>query len=481
MTTPSRAEKICCLGAGYVGGPTMCVIAKKCPECKVTVADPFADKIAQWHDPDHLPIFEPGLAELVRETIGKNLFFTTDLEAAIQEADIIFVAVGTPTKTVGIGSGHAANLCYLESAARMIARVATTPKIIVEKSTVPVRNAETLMRIFTTNPESARLFQVVNNPEFLAEGTAIPDLLRPDRVLIGGQTTPAGHEAVRRLADVYAHWVPRERIITTNLWSSECSKLVANAFLAQRISSINSISELCEATGADVDEVARAIGMDSRIGAKFLKTSVGFGGSCFQKDILNLVYLASSLGLQQVADYWEQVITINQHQKARFTERIVHSMFHTIAGKKIAILGFAFKKDTGDTRETPALDIMYKLLEEGANMAVYDPKVPDELLWDDLTHGPSLAPKNARPLPLRERITHVTDPYQAMEGAHAIIICTEWDEFKTYDYQRIYNGMVKPAFIFDGRNLLDHQRLFDMGFEVHSLGRRPLTHFPQGL
>jgi len=476
----SQKETICCLGAGYVGGPTMCVIAHKCPDIKVIVADPAAEKIRAWQDPDHLPIFEPGLSDLVRQTLNKNLFFTTDMETAIREASIIFVSVGTPTKYCGIGAGSASNLTYLESATRIIARTATTPKIIVEKSTVPVRNAEIMLRILSTNPESGRLFQLVNNPEFLAEGTAVSDLLRPDRVLIGGQTTPAGHAAVERLASVYAHWVPRERIITTNLWSSECSKLVAIASLPEPIPSINAISELCEATGADVDEVARAIGMDSRIGPKFLKTSVGFGGSCFQKDILNLVYLARSLGLPEVADYWEQVITMNEHQKARFSEKIVHAMFNNLSGKKIAVLGFAFKKDTGDTRETPSVSVIHRLMEEGANIAVYDPKVPDSLMWDDLITGPSLNAAK-RPIPesrMRELVRHVNSAYEATEGAHAVIICTEWDEFKTLDYARVYASMVKPAFIFDGRNILDYQKLFELGFEVHSLGRRPLSHFP---
>jgi UDPglucose 6-dehydrogenase len=364
--------KICCMGAGYVGGPTMAVIAAKSPRVKVTVVDLAAKQIAAWNS-DCLPIYEPGLDELVRSVRGKNLFFSTDIDAAIIEADIVFVSVNTPTKTSGIGAGRAANIKNCELCARKIAEVATGDKIVVEKSTVPVRTADSIRRVL--NAASTFKFQVLSNPEFLAEGTAVSDLLCPSRVLIGGEQTPDGLRAIATLVNVYANWVPREQIITTNLWSSELSKLVANAFLAQRVSSINSITALCEETDADVDEIARAIGSDHRIGSKFLKASVGYGGSCFQKDILNLVYICESFGLKEVSEYWHQVVLMNDYQKRRFSYKIVKSMFNTVTGKKIAIFGFAFKKDTGDTRETAAVYVMKDLLEERANMSVYDPQV----------------------------------------------------------------------------------------------------------
>jgi UDPglucose 6-dehydrogenase len=366
--------KITCLGAGYVGGPTMAMIAAKCPDIEVTVVDPNAARIAAWNS-DSLPVYEPGLDEVVRSARGRNLHFHTDVEGAVRSGDIIFVCVGTPTKTYGVGAGRAADLCYIESAARMIAKVSDGPKIIVEKSTIPVRTADTLLTILRNNSTNGE-FQVLSNPEFLAEGTAVADLENPDRILVGGERTPAGEAAVATLVDIYARWVPRDKIITTNLWSSELSKLVANAFLAQRISSINSISALCEATGADVDEVANAIGKDSRIGPKFLKASVGFGGSCFQKDILNLVYLCEHFGLPEVAAYWESVVKMNNWQKARFTRAIVQQLFNTVSGKRIAVLGFAFKKDTNDTRESAAIDVVRGLLEENATVVIYDPRVP---------------------------------------------------------------------------------------------------------
>src|SRR5215216_3768105 len=344
--------KICCIGAGYVGGPTMAMIALKAPNIEVRVVDMNVARIAAWNS-DTLPIYEPGLDEVVKQTRGRNLIFSTDVHGAIKAADIIFVAVNTPTKTYGVGAGRAADLRYIESVARTIAEHANGPKIIVEKSTIPVKTAETIKAILAANARGHK-FEVLSNPEFLAEGTAIADLHAPDRVLIGGERTDGGAVALQKLVDVYAHWVPRERIITTNLWSSELSKLVANAFLAQRISSINSVSALCEATGADVDEVANAIGTDSRIGPRFLKSSVGFGGSCFQKDILNLVYICHSYGLHEVADYWESVVKLNQWQQKRFIHNMLGNMFNTVAGKRIALFGFAFKANTGDTRESPA-------------------------------------------------------------------------------------------------------------------------------
>lgn len=437
----------------------MAVIALKAPDIQVTVVDMNTARIAAWNS-DTLPIYEPGLDEVVREARGRNLFFSTDVKANIAAADIIFVSVNTPTKNYGVGAGRAADLRYIEAVARTIAEVSTSPKIIVEKSTIPVKTAETIQQILSANASGAT-FQVLSNPEFLAEGTAVKDLFNPDRVLIGGERTPEGDKAVATLASVYARWVPRERIITTNLWSSELSKLVANAFLAQRISSINAISALCEATGADVDEVANAIGKDSRIGPKFLKASVGFGGSCFQKDILNLVYLCESFGLPEVAAYWNQVVTMNDHQKRRFSAKIVRTLFNTVADKRVAVLGFAFKKDTDDTRESAAISVVRDLLAEQANVVVYDPKVPaEEVISDVLGKGMT-----------NPRLTVAANAYEAAQGAHAIAIVTEWDEFKTLDYRRIFEGMHKPAFLFDGRNIVDLEQLRAIGFRAQGIGR----------
>src|SRR3984957_15576121 len=380
--------KICCIGAGYVGGPTMAMIALKAPDIEVRVGDMNAARIAAWSS-DTLPIYEPGLDEVVNKTRGKNLHFSTDVKGGIQAADIVFVAVNTPTKTTGVGAGRAADLRFIESVARTIAECATGSKIIVEKSTIPVKTAETIKDILAANGRGIK-FQVLSNPEFLAEGTAMAALLNPDRVLIGGERTPEGEAAVKTLVDVYARWVPRERIITTNLWSSELSKLVANAFLAQRISSINSISALCEATGADVDEVARAVGRDSRVGPKFLKASVGFGGSCFQKDIPNLVYLCEPSGLAEAGGYWEGVVRMNHWQKKRFATKIIRTLYNTVADKQIGILGFAFKKDTNDTRESAAISVCRDLIAEQARVSVYDPKVPaDEIRRDVLGNDAS--------------------------------------------------------------------------------------------
>lgn len=437
----------------------MAMIALKAPQIEVRVVDMNAARIAAWNS-DTLPIYEPGLDDVVRQTRGRNLHFTTDVIGGIKAADIIFVAVNTPTKTYGVGAGRAADLKFIESVARTIAEHANGPKIIVEKSTIPVKTAETIKDILAANSQ-AHKFEVLSNPEFLAEGTAVADLLAPDRVLIGGERTPTGEAAIQVLADVYGNWVPRDRIITTNLWSSELSKLVANAFLAQRISSINSISALCEATGADVDEVANAIGKDSRIGPKFLKASVGFGGSCFQKDILNLVYLCEHFGLPEVATYWEGVVRMNDWQKRRFAARIVRSLFNTVADKKIAVLGFAFKKDTNDTRESAAISVCRDLLAEQARVVVYDPKVPaEEILADVLGKG-------------REdpRLTVARSAYEATQDAHAIAIVTEWDEFKKLDYAKIFAAMRQPAFVFDGRNILDLPKLRQIGFRVCGIGK----------
>ncbi len=437
----------------------MAMIALKCPDIRVNVVDMNAARIAAWNS-GTLPIYEPGLDDVVREARGRNLFFSTEVAAGIKQADIIFVSVNTPTKTYGVGAGRAADLRFIESVARSIAEHADSDKIIVEKSTIPVKTADTITTILSANTKGLK-FQVLSNPEFLAEGTAVKDLMNPDRVLIGGERTPDGDKAVDALAGVYARWIPRDRIITTNLWSSELSKLVANAFLAQRISSINSISALCEATGADVDEVANAIGKDSRIGSKFLKSSVGFGGSCFQKDILNLTYLCESFGLPDVAAYWNSVVTMNDWQKHRFANRIVKELFNTVADKKIAVLGFAFKKDTNDTRESAAINVCRDLLSEHAKVSVYDPKVPaDEIKTDTLGKGVE-----------NPRLTVAKDAYEACAGAHAIAIVTEWDEFKNLDYAKIFAAMPKPAFLFDGRNIVDLVALRKIGFRASGIGK----------
>ena len=462
-----KIKSICCIGAGYVGGPTMSVIAQKNPDIKVTVVDLNAQRIAEWNDKDltKLPIYEPGLDEVVAEARGRNLFFSTEVDKAIYEAHMIFISVNTPTKTYGAGKGMAADLKYVELCARQIAKVATTDKIVAEKSTLPVKTAEAIQNILD-NTGNGVDFQILSNPEFLAEGTAMRDLAVPDRVLIGGDsTTQNGQEAIQALVDVYVSWVPKENILTTNVWSSELSKLTANAFLAQRVSSINSLSELCEATGANIQEVAKAIGMDSRIGSKFLQVSVGFGGSCFQKDILNLVYIAKSLGLSEVADYWHQVILMNNHQRNRFVKNIIKTLYSTVSGKTIAFLGWAFKKDTNDTRESAAIYVADLLVDEQATIKVYDPKVTARQMQSDINYLNTRSEKQNT-----EYLKTESDPYAAMEGAHAIAVLTEWDEFKKYDWQRIYNGMQKPAFVFDGRNVLDRKALETIGFVYKGIG-----------
>ncbi len=453
-------KRILCIGAGYVGGPTMAVIADKCPDVRVELVDINAERIAAWNS-DDLPIYEPGLDEVVKRNRGKNLFFTTETDKGITESDIIFVSVNTPTKTFGQGAGLAADLQYWEKTARQILRASTSDKIVVEKSTLPVRTAEAMDRILNSNGSGPH-FEVLSNPEFLAEGTAIEDLLDPDRVLIGGMNTDTGQKALDSLEDVYAAWVPRDRIIRTNVWSSELAKLVANAFLAQRVSSINAVSALCERTSADVNEVAHAIGRDSRIGSKFLKSSVGFGGSCFKKDILNLVYICRQHGLPEVADYWEQVVRMNEYQQDRFVGRMISEMFNTVAGKRIAVFGFAFKADTGDTRESPAIRVCRHLLEERAEVCITDPKALKNARYDLGQDTPG--------------VTYEPDPYKAAEGAHAVAIMTEWSDFKSLDYKRIHDTMAKPAFIFDGRNILDHDKLFDLGFNVYPIGKAARTH-----
>lgn len=461
-------KNICCIGAGYVGGPTMAVIAKNCPEIKVTVVDMNQQRIDAWNDLDlnNLPVYEPGLADIVSEARGRNLFFSTDVDQAIDQADMIFISVNTPTKTYGIGKGKAADLKYIELCARQIARVSKSDKIIVEKSTLPVRTASAIRDILENTGNGVK-FQILSNPEFLAEGTAVSDLLNPDRVLIGGGLdTEDGQKAIDTLVEIYSKWVPKNQIITTNVWSSELSKLTANAFLAQRVSSINAMSEICEKTEANIDEVAQAIGLDSRIGSKFLKASVGFGGSCFQKDILNLVYIASSYGLDEVADYWEQVIIMNDHQKRRFASNMVKTLYNTVSGKKIAFLGWAFKKDTNDTRESAAIYVADYLLNEQANLSVYDPKVSEVQVLSDLNY------LNTRSELENESLTSVVScPYENCKDAHAIAVLTEWDEFKDYNWQKIYDNMLKPAFVFDGRNLLNKNELTKIGFIYQGIGK----------
>tara|TARA_B110000046_G_scaffold11196_1_gene11111 strand:- start:4077 stop:5486 length:1410 start_codon:yes stop_codon:yes gene_type:complete len=467
-----KVKNICCLGAGYVGGPTMSVIALKCPDIKVTVVDLNEARIDAWNDKDleKLPVFEPGLAQVVEEARDKNLFFSTDIDSAITAADMIFIAVNTPTKTYGEGKGMAADLKFVELCARQIARVAKNDKIIVEKSTLPVRTAETLQTILDSNGNGV-LFEVLSNPEFLAEGTAIDDLFNADRVLIGGQQTPSGQAAIQALVDVYSNWLSPKQILITNVWSSELSKLTANAFLAQRISSINALSALCEATEADVDEVANAIGTDSRIGPKFLKASVGFGGSCFQKDILNLVYLCRHFNLPEVADYWEQVIKLNDYQKHRFAKNIITTLFNTVNGKKIAFLGWAFKKDTNDTRESAAISVAEHLIEDGAEIHVYDPKVSESKIKEDMRYLWELKGLTEEKINKKlKQLTVYTAPPQALHNTHAIAVLTEWDEFVSYDWNAIYTNMYKPAFVFDGRNILNQQQLKAIGFVYKRIG-----------
>jgi len=448
-------KKILCIGAGYVGGPTMAVIAAKSPQVKVTVVDINEEKIKAWQT-DQLPIYEPDLLAVVQKARGKNLFFSTEIEKNINDADIIFVSVNTPTKTFGEGAGKASDLQYIESTARSIIAASNSNKIVVEKSTLPVKTASALEKILNNNDKGLK-FEVLSNPEFLAEGSAIRNLEFPDRVLIGSRETESGINARQQLVDIYLNWVPREKIIESNVWSSELSKLTANAFLAQKISSINSISALCEKTGADVSEISKAIGADNRIGNKFLNASIGFGGSCFKKDILNLVYICESLGLIEVAAYWEGVIKINEYQESRFVKRMLASMFNTLAGKKIALFGFAFKANTGDTRETPAYYIARQLLVERANLSITDPKaIPNAKI--DL-------------MDFVDNIKFTEDPYEATKEADAIAVMTEWDLYKSLDYQKLFDSMRKPAFLFDGRNILDHNKLMNIGFEVHAIGK----------
>ncbi|KAF8062192.1 UDP-glucose/GDP-mannose dehydrogenase [Lyophyllum atratum] len=465
---PVKVTKICCIGAGYVGGPTCAVIAVKCPHITVTIVDLNAARIAAWNSPNYeLPIYEPGLEDVVREARGRNLFFSTDVDKGIEEADLIFVSVNTPTKKSGVGAGSAADLNYVELATRRIATVANSSKIVVEKSTVPCRTAESMRTILEANSKPNCRFDILSNPEFLAEGTAISDLFNPDRVLIGSLQTPEGKAASDALVSVYANWVPTKQILTVGLWSSELSKLAANAMLAQRISSINALSAICEATGANIDEVAHAIGYDSRVGPKFLKASVGFGGSCFQKDILNLVYLSESLHLPEVAAYWRQVVEMNEYQKRRFSKRVVDTLFNTITGKRIAVLGFAFKADTGDTRESAAITLIKDFQSERALINVFDPKVEHSQIWADLQEASPLVPLDS----IKKQVTICASALEACKNAEAVVIATEWKEFLDIDWEAVYQGMNKPAFVFDGRLLVDAEKLRKIGFKVTTIGR----------
>lgn len=463
-----RVKQICCIGAGYVGGPTCAVIALKCPHIRVTIVDLNQARIDAWNSPDfNLPIYEPGLEDVVRKARGRNLFFSTNVDKGIRDADLIFVSVNTPTKKSGVGAGFAADLNYVELATRRIAATATSSKIVVEKSTVPCRTAESMRTILDANSKPNARFDILSNPEFLAEGTAIDDLFAPDRVLIGSLQTQEGKEACAALSEVYQNWVPKERILTVGLWSSELSKLAANAMLAQRISSINALSAICEATGANIAEVAHSIGQDSRIGPKFLRASVGFGGSCFQKDILNLVYLSESLNLKEVAEYWKQVVTMNEYQKRRFSKRVVDTLFNTITGKRIAVLGFAFKADTGDTRESAAITLIRDFQQEKALINIYDPQVESNQIWTDLTEASPDMPLAA----IQRQVFICPSALEACKNAEAVIIATEWAEFKTIDWEAVYVGMNKPAFVFDGRLLVDANKLRSIGFKVTVIGR----------
>ena len=465
-----KIKNICCIGAGYVGGPTMAVIADKCPHLQVNVVDINPSRINKWNSEDlkNLPIYEPNLAPIIKRCRGKNLHFTNKVKEKIREADMIFISVNTPTKVKGIGAGQASDLKWVESSARQIAKYANGDTIVVEKSTLPVKTAETIKKILDTvskdhdDSESRKSFSVLSNPEFLAEGTAINDLENPDRVLIGGDN----NESINYLKDIYLNWVSEEKIITTNLWSSELSKLIANAFLAQRISSINSISALCEQTGADINEVSKAIGMDTRIGRKFLNSGPGFGGSCFKKDILNLVYICNYYGLKKVGSYWQKVIDVNEWQQERISSIIVNNLFGTISSKSIGILGFSFKADTNDTRESPAISICKDLLIEGANLQIFDPQVSKEQITIDLGSEPKrFLDKNDY-----SRWLFCNDVYEAAHSADALVILTEWEEFKNLDWEKISVLMRTPSWLFDTRSIVNKKKASSQGLNIWQIG-----------
>lgn len=444
-------KNICCIGAGYVGGPTMAVIALKCPELNITVVDSNLDKINQWNgDLNNLPVYEPGLKNIISQVRDKNLFFSSDISHAIKKSQMIFMAVNTPTKTKGKGAGMAADLKYVRSCARTISRESESDKIVVEKSTLPVRTAEEIKKILKSGNKGVH-FEVISNPEFLAEGSAIQDLFKSDRVLIGGDDSKTGKRAVKSLVEIYLKWIPKEKIITTNVWSSELSKLASNAFLAQRISSINSLSALCEKTGADINEISLAVGMDHRIGSKFLNPSVGFGGSCFQKDILNLVYLSLHYGLKEVADYWMQVVTINDYQKLRFSKKILSYLKKNFQRKKVAILGWAFKANTKDSRESAAIYITNYLIEAGVNIQIYDPMVSEKQIISDLIFlWKNIGIDDSQIKNLSKRIKITSSIEDSLKDVAAVGIVTEWDEFKKFNWSKID----KKIKIFDGRNII---------------------------
>ena len=467
-----KIKNICCIGAGYVGGPTMAVFAHHCPNIKITVVDINQKRIDAWksNDPTEFPIFEPQLDELVLNCRDKNLFFTTNLEKSISEADMIFISVNTPTKTKGVGAGKASDLKWVEASARQIAKFSNSHTIVVEKSTLPVKTAETIKKILSSSQENnfdkkQKSFSVLSNPEFLSEGNAINDLENPDRVLIGGDD----EKAIDALSEIYLNWVPKNKILKTNIWSSELSKLTANAFLAQRISSINSISALCESTGADINQVKKAIGMDTRIGEKFLSPGPGFGGSCFQKDILNLVYLSSFYKLEEVANYWQGVIDINNWQKSRISRLIVNYLFGNVSEKKIAILGFAFKANTNDTRQSPSIDICKDLLEEGAHLAIYDPKVESTKIIDDLQNDLNQIQVNKG----YGSWGIASSLMDAANGSDAIVLLTEWDEFLNINWKKLIKLMRKPAWVFDTRSCIDYKSARKAGLNVWKIGNSP--------
>ena len=463
-------KKICCIGAGYVGGPTMAVIAENCPEIKVTLVDVDAKRIDNWNSEDltNLPVYEPGLSQIIMKNRNKNLFFTTNLKEAISEADIIFISVNTPTKTKGLGAGYASDLKWVESSARTVAEFAEGHTIIVEKSTVPVRTAELIKRILSssisqTNEYASKTFSVLSSPEFLAEGTAIKDLENPDRVLIGGED----ENAIQQLSLLYQKWISKNKIFITNLWSSELSKLTANAFLAQRISSINAMSALCEPTGADIKEVAKAIGADSRIGEKFLNAGPGFGGSCFQKDLLNMIYLCRYYGLEEVANYWEQVILLNEWQKKRISKLIIETFFGTVSNKKLAILGFSFKSNTNDTRESPAITIAKDLLENGADLCIHDPQVSESQIANSL-FGDNID-KNKKSF--EGNWSYTKELNLAFKDADAIIILTEWQDYLKINWELMSSLMRRPSWIFDTRGIIDERRLEGANLNFWKIGK----------
>ena len=466
-----KVKNICCIGAGYVGGPSMAVIADKCPNLNVVVVDINEDRIKAWNNSDYskLPVFEPGLDLIIKRCRGRNLFFSAEVEKEISCADMIFLSVNTPIKTSGIGAGQASDLKWIESSSRQVAKYAKGTTIVVEKSTLPVRTAETIKEILENSYEKDntpinknKIFYILSNPEFLAEGTAINDLEYPDRVLIGGEN----EFAISALENIYSAWIPRNKIIKTNLWSSELSKLTANAFLAERISSINSISALCEETGANINEVAKAVGADTRIGPKFLNSGPGFGGSCFKKDILNLVYICNYYGLTEVADYWEQIIKINDWQQKRISAIIVKKLFGTISEKKISIMGFSFKANTNDTRESPSIRICKDLINEGANLSIYDPKVSSDQIKKEL-NKPNLDNGEKRNLNKWIFSNSIED---ACKNADAIIITTEWAEFKKINWDKINKITRKPTWIFDTRNIVEEKTVKNLGFNIWKLG-----------